>query len=225
MFLLHNNTQAMETCRPLMWRRWSTPLLWWWPGSSSLGSSWEALPPHWLTWTPSECSLKRNSMLSKSGKKKILVYMYTYMYITALHVSSIKYTAMLMYLQWSHLLKYGYLIWLQGYMKQQNLSSSVQGRVLNFFDYLWIRNKGTDPQVLLEDMPYCMQSEVSLATTESLIKQVHYNTEIHAVKVMEYCEPFCVTYACYGLWHCSRYMCVIICCVMYAANFLSSTVL
>ena len=60
-------------------------------------------------------------------------------------------------------------------MKQQNLSSSVQSRVLNFFDYLWIRNKGTDPQVLLEDMPYCMQSEVSLATTESLIKQVNFN--------------------------------------------------
>lgn len=58
------------------------------------------------------------------------------------------------------------------YMRQQNLSSSVQNRVLNFFDYLWIRNKGTDPQVLLEDMPYCMQSEVSLATTEALIKQV-----------------------------------------------------
>lgn len=59
-------------------------------------------------------------------------------------------------------------------MKQQKLSSLVQGRVLNFFDYLWIRNKGTDPQCLLEDMPYCMQSEVSLATTENLIKQVHY---------------------------------------------------
>ena len=66
-------------------------------------------------------------------------------------------------------------LWLQVYMKQQNLSSSVQNRVLNFFDYLWIRNKGTDPQVLLEDMPYCMQSEVSLATTESLIKQVNFH--------------------------------------------------
>ena len=57
-------------------------------------------------------------------------------------------------------------------MKQHKLSSVVQSRVLNFFDYLWVRNKGTDPQILLEDMPYCMQSEVSLATTESLIKQV-----------------------------------------------------
>lgn len=58
-------------------------------------------------------------------------------------------------------------------MKQQKLSSVVQSRVLNFFDYLWVRNKGTDPQFLLEDMPYCMQSEVSLATTETLIRKVH----------------------------------------------------
>lgn len=59
-------------------------------------------------------------------------------------------------------------------MKQQKLPSAVQGRVLNFFDYLWVRNKGTDPQVLLGDMPYCMQSEVSLATTETLIKKVQF---------------------------------------------------
>ena len=58
-------------------------------------------------------------------------------------------------------------------MRQQKLSSPVQGRVINFFDYLWLRNKGTDPHTLLADMPYCMQSEVSLATTESLIKEVH----------------------------------------------------
>ena len=66
---------------------------------------------------------------------------------------------------------------LQDYMKDQKLSSLIQHRVLGFFDYLWIRNKGTNPQFLLSDMPYCMQSEVSLATTERLISQV-YSTYI-----------------------------------------------
>lgn len=61
---------------------------------------------------------------------------------------------------------------IQDYMKEQHLSSVMQQRVLNFFDYLWVRNKGTDRQSLLNDLPYCMQAEVSLATTESLLKQV-----------------------------------------------------
>ena len=72
-------------------------------------------------------------------------------------------------------------------MKQQKLSSPVQGRVINFFDYLWVRNKGTDPHTLLADMPYCMQSEVSLATTESLIKQVHTQSLFYSVKNTSLC--------------------------------------
>ena len=58
-------------------------------------------------------------------------------------------------------------------MKEQKLSSVMQQRVLNFIDCLWKRNMGTDPQCLLSDMPYCMRSEVFLATTESLIREVY----------------------------------------------------
>ena len=57
-------------------------------------------------------------------------------------------------------------------MKEQHLSGILQNRVLKFFDYIWVRNKGVDRQSLLEDMPSCMQAEVSLATTENLIKRV-----------------------------------------------------
>ena len=57
-------------------------------------------------------------------------------------------------------------------MKEQHLSGMLQNRVLKFFDYIWVRNKGVDRQSLLEDMPSCMQAEVSLATTENLIKRV-----------------------------------------------------
>ncbi len=56
----------------------------------------------------------------------------------------------------------------QDYMKEQHLSSVMRRRVLEFFDYLWARSKGTDQRTLLSDMPYCVQAEVSLATTEYL---------------------------------------------------------
>lgn len=61
---------------------------------------------------------------------------------------------------------------MQDYMQEQHLPSYIRHRVLAFFDYLWVRNKGTDRQNLLNDMPYCMQAEVSLATTEELLKKV-----------------------------------------------------
>ena len=57
-------------------------------------------------------------------------------------------------------------------MHEQQLSSMMQQRVLDFFDYLWVRNKGTERQTLFADMPYCMQAEVSLATTEPLMRNV-----------------------------------------------------
>ena len=52
----------------------------------------------------------------------------------------------------------------------------MQQRVMDFFDYLWVRNKGTDRQTLLADMPYCMQAEVSMATTEPLMRNVKFTT-------------------------------------------------
>ena len=57
-------------------------------------------------------------------------------------------------------------------MIEQHLSGKLKHRVLDFFDYLWVRNKGVDRRSLFEDMPSCMLAEVSLATTESLIKAV-----------------------------------------------------
>ena len=65
-------------------------------------------------------------------------------------------------------------------MKEQHLPSVLKHRVLDFFEYLWVRNKGTDRTNLLSDLPYCMQAEVSLATTESLLKKV-----IHVHIVLE----------------------------------------
>ena len=71
-------------------------------------------------------------------------------------------------------------------MREQHLSSTLQNRVLKYFDYLWVRNKGVDRQSLFKDIPSCMQAEVSLATTEELIKSV--STILHVT----------VSNTCYG---------------------------
>ena len=68
-------------------------------------------------------------------------------------------------------------------MREQQLSSLTQQRVMDFFDYLWVKNNGTDRQTLLADMPYCMQAEVSMATTEPLMRNVR---SIHVIIHLKY---------------------------------------
>ena len=59
-------------------------------------------------------------------------------------------------------------------MHEQELSSPMQQRVMDFFDYLWVKNNGTDRQTLLTDLPYCMQADVSMATIEPLMRNVRF---------------------------------------------------
>ena len=59
-------------------------------------------------------------------------------------------------------------------MHEQQLSSPMQQRVMDFFDYLWVKNNGTDRQTLLTDLPYCMQADVSMATIEPLMRSVSF---------------------------------------------------
>ena len=66
-------------------------------------------------------------------------------------------------------------------MTEQHLSGKLQKRVLKFFDYLWVRNKGADRRSLFDDMPSCMLAEVSLATTEKLFKEVNVHVMIQYV--------------------------------------------
>ena len=58
------------------------------------------------------------------------------------------------------------------YMKNKHLSLVMRQRVFNFLNYLWLRNKGTGRQDILSDLPYCMQAEVSLAITNTMLRQV-----------------------------------------------------
>ena len=57
------------------------------------------------------------------------------------------------------------LVYMQDYMKEQQLPSALKHRVLDFFEYLWVRNKGTDRQSLLSDMPYCMHDTMNVIQT------------------------------------------------------------
>ena len=77
-------------------------------------------------------------------------------------------------------------------MHEQHLSSTLQNKVLKYFDYLWVCNKGVDCQSLFKDIPSCMQVEVSLDTTEELIKSV--STVLHATVNILVIESF--------LWFC-----------------------
>ena len=74
-------------------------------------------------------------------------------------------------------------------MHEQQLSSPMQRRVLDFFGYLWVRNNGTDRQTLLADLPYCMQAEVSMATTEPLMRNVQLHKYFFLVSTATFENP------------------------------------
>ena len=64
-------------------------------------------------------------------------------------------------------------LWQEHMKEEEQLPSCLQTRVMNFFDYLWLRNKGADrQQELLADMPSCMQAELFLTITQQLIRHV-----------------------------------------------------
>lgn len=57
-------------------------------------------------------------------------------------------------------------------MKQHHVTSALRQRVFKFFEYSWLRNKGTDRQDMLSDLPYCMQAEISLDIAETMLRSV-----------------------------------------------------
>jgi hypothetical protein len=63
-------------------------------------------------------------------------------------------------------------------MHEQQISPPMKQRVVDFFDYLWIKNNGTERQTLLTDMPYCMQADVSMATIEPLMRNARSTAKI-----------------------------------------------
>ncbi|XP_071795542.1 uncharacterized protein [Asterias amurensis] len=57
-------------------------------------------------------------------------------------------------------------------MKDMKLNGKLRNRVVAYFDYLWMRNKGIDQHGLFKDAPFCLQTEIGLAVNENNLKKV-----------------------------------------------------
>ncbi|KAJ3414313.1 Kinesin-like protein kif27 [Chytridiales sp. JEL 0842] len=55
------------------------------------------------------------------------------------------------------------------YMTDRAMDSDMQERVLEYYDYVWERNKGIDVKNLFEDMPSTFKSEVALSLNNAII--------------------------------------------------------
>eukprot|EP00118_Oscarella_pearsei_P012897 m.98493 g.98493 ORF g.98493 m.98493 type:complete len:2159 (+) comp36987_c0_seq18:234-6710(+) len=64
------------------------------------------------------------------------------------------------------------------YMSGEKLSSRLQRRVLNYYEYLWERNKGVDGNSLFEDLPSCMKAELFVVIAESTLKKVPFFVDV-----------------------------------------------
>ncbi|KAJ3123695.1 Kinesin-like protein kif27 [Physocladia obscura] len=57
----------------------------------------------------------------------------------------------------------------QQYMNDRNMEEDMQERVLDYYDYVWERNKGIDVRNLFEDMPSTFKGEVALSLNNAII--------------------------------------------------------
>ncbi|KAI9335238.1 hypothetical protein BDR26DRAFT_865985 [Obelidium mucronatum] len=55
------------------------------------------------------------------------------------------------------------------YMNDRNMDSDMQERVLDYYDYVWERNKGIDVRNLFDDMPSTFKGEVALSLNNTII--------------------------------------------------------
>ncbi|KAI9338588.1 cyclic nucleotide-binding-like protein [Zopfochytrium polystomum] len=55
------------------------------------------------------------------------------------------------------------------YMTDRDMDIEMQERVLDYYDYMWERNKGIDVKNLFEDMPSTFRSEVALSLNNAII--------------------------------------------------------
>ena len=58
------------------------------------------------------------------------------------------------------------------YIKDQGVAEQLQSRIIRYYEYLWMRNKGVDGVDLFTDMPMTLQAEVSLGINADVISKV-----------------------------------------------------
>ena len=64
-------------------------------------------------------------------------------------------------------------------MEDTGVSRKLQSKVLEYYEYLWARNRGLDIKELLSDVPFCMQCEIYLSITFEMLQSVRVSTELH----------------------------------------------
>ena len=57
-------------------------------------------------------------------------------------------------------------------MADQHVPKTLKHRVVDYYDYLWLRNKGVVIKALLKDCPPCMKAEVALSITNTMLTSV-----------------------------------------------------
>jgi hypothetical protein len=58
------------------------------------------------------------------------------------------------------------------YMVTREMDGDMQERVVDYYDYVWDRNRGIDVKNLFDDMPITLRSEVALSLNNQIIDKV-----------------------------------------------------
>ena len=58
------------------------------------------------------------------------------------------------------------------YMQHEHLPTSLQTRVVRFYQYLWLRAQGVDPQTLISGLPPSLTGELALQLYRKVIEQI-----------------------------------------------------
>jgi len=61
---------------------------------------------------------------------------------------------------------------IQAHMLDQNIPGTLQNRVMNFYEFIWNKNKGIEHSTLFYDMPLCMNGELCLGMIKDILYAV-----------------------------------------------------
>ena len=71
-------------------------------------------------------------------------------------------------------------------MKNENFDKSLQERVIQYYEYFWIRTKGIDPYALFTGLPVSLWGDVTISLYDDIIKNISlfHKTEVSFVKTL-----------------------------------------
>ncbi|RMX52129.1 hypothetical protein pdam_00015157 [Pocillopora damicornis] len=75
---------------------------------------------------------------------------------------------------------------IQAHMSDQDIPEALQNRVMDFYEFIWNKNKGIDHGTLFYDMPLCMNSELCLGIVKDILYAVPFleNTELPFIRLL-----------------------------------------